>query len=124
MHDVKDDETSPSLILIRKCAQLGAKIAFVVLAPICVLVMLGMFGLLSYQSLAHGMTPIDLLHAMGNSSSGGETVLSKFLKGLAAGPLLVVIGVLSSAVTGGLIGAVAAAIGIIRCRARRRGGQD
>ena len=97
--------------LIKRSAWLGAKLSFVVLAPICILCWLGVTGVIFYKSISSGVSPFEIISVIDATS---PTHLSKIVNGLIASIILFVVGVASCAFTGAAVGAVTSGIRRLR----------
>jgi hypothetical protein len=117
---MNDVETPTGYALIKRSAWLGMKISLFVLAPICVLCWLVLLVPIVYKSASLGMSPLEFIRAVDAlSPSDTPTHLSRIVGGLIAAVGLVVVGVLSSAVTGAVIGAATAGVQSLRARRSR-----
>ncbi len=116
------DTASPNgFALIKRCTWLGTKISFVVLGAICVLIWIGIVGLLAYKSATLDVPIIEVIRAIDRSPPGLSPPLfgSKFATGILAPLGLLAIGTLSSAITASFIGVIGMLVQRYRSRARR-----
>jgi hypothetical protein len=113
---MQDSDAIRGLPLIKRSAWLGAKISFIVLAPICILGWLVAVVAIVYKSYLSGVSPFELISAVDASS---PDILSRIVNGLLALVVLMAIGVAFSRFAGAAIGAVTAGIRVLRCLIRR-----
>ncbi len=113
---MQTDETLVGRALIKRLTWLGVKLAFFVLAPICLLCWLGFSGLIVYKSISLGVSPLEITRAIDATPSNpvSPVYFSKTIDVFVASGLLVVIGVAFSAVVAAAIGAVAASVRKLR----------
>ncbi|OHB68111.1 MAG: hypothetical protein A2V70_07255 [Planctomycetes bacterium RBG_13_63_9] len=114
IHAERDEKpslmTRPAGAIIWRCGWLGAKVAFVVMAVVAVLLYLLFGGLIVYKSFQHQVSPLTVLKAT-------EAPVQ-----LLVIPSLMVVGVTAfSGLVGSLIGAAAVVVRYLSRLTRRRG---
>jgi hypothetical protein len=112
------DQRKSGLALVKRSAWLGTKISFFVLAPIANLIWLGLSWMLMRASWKHGMWPLELIQAADAlpRDPGEVSYATKTMRGFLTPFQLVAVGMAFSAITGAVIGSIAAGVRRLRRR--------
>ena len=112
------EQHKSGLALVKRSAWLGARLAFYVLAPLCFLLWIGFSSMILYKSASFGVWPLELIRVadIGKSELGEPTHMSRIVRGMFAPYQFVGLGMVCSAITGAVIGAIAAGVRRLRRR--------